>query len=103
MMLSFFFIHTSVVTNILSKSKHTLCGQVLEVKLYKPLSVVEEEVYELNQIKVETSDTLARNFIMVVICSKLNLEEEEISLQMLNENSYIVTFQSTYSFDGELT
>ena len=92
----------TVVEGILSKSKHTLCGQTLQVKLFKPSPVVEKEVYELNQIKVRTSTTLEQDYFSIVVCSQLNMDEEDIALQMLNENSYLVTFQSAYSLNGVL-
>lgn len=61
-----------------------------------------KEAYELNQIKVEGSTSFAQDHFSIVICTLLNMEEEGFTLQMLNENSCVVKFQSAYSSNGEL-
>lgn len=100
----FVFYSHAVVTEILSKEKHVICGCCVQVKRLETSStesVLEDEQYEMNKLRIKMSASVPQNRLSLFISILLNMEEDEFTLKVIG-SSCLIIFNVAYSLNRKL-
>lgn len=91
--------HTlAVTTNVLSKSKHEITGCPLKVKQFQESM----EDYEQDRIKINLANTVPPKRMKFYVAMQLDMDEEDLTLEEINDKSYILVFNSVHTIKGSI-
>lgn len=113
-MLTLLFMYTTVVEQILSKKKHVILGETMQVKLVKPSveedepvkedepepSVEEDKLYELNKLKVTMSASVPQDHLSLYFGTVLELDDEKDFTLIITDNTCLIIFAEVHTMKG---
>lgn len=89
----------------MSKKKHTILGEILQVKMVEPsIKRTEQDdlLYELNKLKVTMSASISQDHLSLYLGTVLSLDEDtDFSLIITNgDSTCLIIFRTLYTIKG---